>query len=198
MKGFASIILLAGVAGLLVASASLPRISLDALGDEVNTTQYWRTQLENDVDRIIREGLHAGVIAQLEPNTIKNIINARILEYVNTLPQQEETGIVFSSGISRLENVSYLSLLHQPLFPATLTELNQQSHVLILPLIGSTRYGEYTYTGGENGTRIVHVRMKTPHAETLFAIPSGYRACVTTLLPDWPCATTGTKKEETT
>ncbi|MEK6821530.1 MAG: hypothetical protein AABY11_03985, partial [archaeon] len=71
MKGFASIILLAGVAGLLVASASLPRISLDALGDEVNTTQYWRTQLENDVDRIIREGLHAGVIAQLEPNTIK-------------------------------------------------------------------------------------------------------------------------------
>ena len=73
----------------------------------------------------------------------------------------------------------------QSLIPALL--LNQNSHVLLLPLDETQRYGEYTYTGGLLGTEILLIEWKTNEAKILFALPSGYRTCVTTLMPTIAC-----------
>lgn len=177
MRGFASILFLTILAELLVALAipietNQTNRSIDGL------LLLRRTEMENGIDEIVREKLQVGLLTQQPPELIKNEINKSIIDYVNGFSNNHTEPITYQTGFRHLTQQSYLSLVLQPVEkPLTLTQLNQNSHVLILPLSQTIRYGEYAYTGGLAGTSIASVHLNANEHQTLFAIPSGYRIC---------------------
>lgn len=147
-----------------------------------------RTEMENGVDVIVREGLQEGLIGQLPPETIKNAINSKIIHYLNAFPANHHEPITYENGFGHLTQQSYLSLLLQPLEKElSLASLNHHSHVLVLPVSQTARYGEYTYTGGLTGTRILIQKMSADNHATFFALPTGYRVCSMTGVTEFPC-----------
>ncbi|MFH0970245.1 MAG: hypothetical protein V1776_02175 [Candidatus Diapherotrites archaeon] len=187
MRGYVSLLLLLTLSMLLA--------TLHAT--QGNTTPYEgeepilflrRTEMENGIDLIIHQTLHEGLILQQEPNTIQTRIHERILTYATTFSTQHGEPITYRIGMGNLTHTQYLSLLDQILFPTTITSLNENSHVLILPLTGNARYGEYSYTGGAGGNQIFQIQLETQNHQTIVVIPSGYRACVTTFSTKWECA----------
>ncbi len=189
MRGFASILFLIVLVELLVALA-LPIQGMHHNREIDDVLLLRRTEMENGIDTIVREGLHAGLLAQQPPELIKNEINIRIIEYVNGFSARHEEPITYAIGFGHLTQQSYLTLLLQPLQnPLTLNQLNQNTHVLVLPISQTIRYGEYAYTGGTFGTEILSVHLNANDHRTLFALPSGYRVCGMTGKIELPCVT---------
>jgi hypothetical protein len=186
-KGFASILFLLGIAALL---ASIAVLHHPLLHESTATPALFlrRTEMENHVDAIIREELRQGLLKKLSAGAIQTLINQRIIEYLNAFPSLRKEPITYHPGFGSLLHTQYSSLLiTQEWEPLTLLQLNQNSHVLILPITGNARYGEYSYTGGVNATSILINRLHAQNEHTLFALPSGYRACATTIHPAWEC-----------
>lgn len=146
-----------------------------------------RLEMETNIDTIIRDELFAGARTSLPASTIQLRINTAILNYLTRFPSAHPDSLTYSTGFSTLSQTNYLSLLSSPQRPPTLLELQSASHVLILPLSQTERYAEYSYTGGAFGTTILHSRLRARDANTLFALPSGYHACVTSFQKGWLC-----------
>ena len=100
---------------------------------------------------------------------------------------QSTQPITIQIGFGTHQTTNYFSLLDNPLTAATVEMLNANSHVLILPINPTQRYGEYTYTGGNVGSSIFIARIETKNAQTLTALPAGYRICASTALGVLPC-----------
>ncbi|MEK6902615.1 MAG: hypothetical protein AABX02_03445 [archaeon] len=191
MRGFASILFLMMMVGLLVTLAlPLEGIQTDRRVNDVLLLR--RTEMEKGIDQIVREGLQEGLITQLPSETIRTHINQKIIDYLNAFPAQHDEPIAYEMGFGHLTHQSYLTLLLLPVEkPLTLIQLNQNSHVLVLPVSQTIRYGEYAYTGGEFGTSILSVRMHANEHRTLFVLPSGYRICGMTGKKELPCVAEG-------
>lgn len=190
MKGFASLIFLLGISTLIFTlSQAHPRIS--TTHPAFDTLFLRRTEMENGVDALIREELYAGLVLKQNPNVIKNKINQRIVEYLTDFPTRHGEPIHYSSGMGILAYTNYHSLLLKPLTPLTTNQLDTHSHVLVLPVSQTIEYGEYTYTGGMDGTGVLASIFTSENHQTLFAIPPGYRSCATNLVKEWNCPPQG-------
>ncbi len=185
-KGFVSFLFLMGAASVLVLSSAWPMIAYPSSTGIFFLSSH-RLQLEQNVDGLIQEELYLGLLAQLSAEELKSRVNQKIVEYFSRVSARTNEGVSFSPGFSALSVPSYLSLLSQPLRPVSLFQLNQNSHVLILPVSQVAKYAEYSYTGGVFASDVVHVRMFSSDGNTLFALPLGYRSCVTTFQKKWPC-----------
>lgn len=150
-----------------------------------------RVEWENALDTIIREELFFSTRAGFPANVIRSRINARVLDYVSTFPNTHGGAIVYSSGFSTLSHTHYLSLLSEPIIPISLPALDARSLVLIISVSQTEKYAEYVYTGGFSGASILHTRMIAGDFNSLAALPSGYRICITTFTPAWPCVERG-------
>ncbi len=146
-----------------------------------------RLEMELNVDALIREELHAGLRANLPPETIKLNINRRILDYLSAFSSLHGDSFTYETGFSTLTQTNYLSLFFSPQIPANLIQFHSASHVLVLPVSQTERYGEYSYTGSVLGVSVLHTRIRSRDANTLFALPIHYRICTTTFQKDWPC-----------
>lgn len=190
MKGFASLLFLLALSTLLFTiQLSHPRAS--TAHPAFDTLFLRRTEMENGVDRIIREELYAGLLLKQPPNTIKSKINQRITTYLQEFPSRHGEPVEYSSGIGILLYTNYHSLLLNPPIPLQSALLDVHSHMLVLPVAENVEYGEYTYTGGLNGTGVLVNILTNGNHQTLFAIPPGYRVCATNLVKEWPCPPLG-------
>jgi hypothetical protein len=190
MRGFASLLFLLALSTLLFTLRAVD-YSPPFIHPAFDTLFLRRTEMENGVDSLIREELHAGLVLKLPPQTIQTKINERIIEYLDEFPSRHGEPIEYSSGMGPLIYTNYSSLLLNPLIPLNTTLLNAHSHVLVLPVSETIRYGEYSYTGGVNGTGVLTTVLTEGNHQTLFALPLGYRACATTLTKEWPCTPYG-------
>lgn len=146
-----------------------------------------RLEMEMNVDSLIREELYAGLRANLLPETIKLKINQRVLDYLTQFPSAHDDSFTYETGFSALNQTNYLSLFFSPQIPANLIQFHAASHVLVLPVSQTERYGEYSYTGSIFGSSVLHTRIRSRDVNTLFALPIGYRVCTTTFQKNWPC-----------
>jgi hypothetical protein len=185
-RGFASFLFFFLAAPLLLLALAWPSLSHSS-DSPPSLLSLRRLELETDVDTIIRDELFAGARTTLPAATIQLRINQAIMNYLTLFPSAHSDSIEYSTGFSSLSQTNYLSLLSAPLRPPTLVELQSSSHVLILPLSQTQRYVEYSYTGGAFGTSILHMRLRARDSNTLFALPTGYHACVTSFQKEWPC-----------
>ena len=185
-KGFVSFFFFLLLAPIIALSSSWP---VPAFDDAViRHLSFRRFEMETNVDAIIRGELHAGLLANLPPETIKVNINQRVLDYLSSVEVAHDDSFHYETGFSVLAQTNYLSLFFSPQTPANLLSFHSASHVLVLPVSQVERYGEYSYTGGLFGTNVLHTRIRSRDANTLFALPIGYRICTTTFQKDWPCA----------
>lgn len=186
MKGFASLVFLLALSTLLFTiQQSTP--STSTTHPAFDSLFLRRTEMENGVDVLIREELYEGLLLKLPPNTIKNQINQRIITYLQEFPARHGEPITYTSGVGILIYTNYNALLLNPPIPLATPLLNTHSHVLVLPVTENVEYGEYTYTGGVNGTGVLMSILTNENHQTLFALPPNYRVCATNLVKEWPC-----------
>ena len=186
MRGFVSILFLIALSSLTLALHQSPT-PLHAPHPAFDTLFLRRTEMENGVDTLIRDELFEGLVLKLPPETIRTRINTRLHAYLADFPARHGEPIQYEEGIGTLVYTQYSSLLLNPILPTNPFVLDAHSHVLVLPVTEKIEYGEYSYTGGTNGTGILVDVMQEGNYRTLFALPSGYRVCATNLLKEWPC-----------
>ena len=190
MRGFASLLFLLALSTLLFTiQQAHPYTS--TIHPAFDSLFLRRTEMENGIDELIREELYAGLLLKHPPNIIKSTINQRIIQYLQDFPARHGEPIDYSTGIGPLTYTNYHSLLLTPPVPLQSTWMDAHSHVLVLPVTENVEYGEYTYTGGVNGTGVLVNILTNGNHQTLFAIPPGYRVCATTLVKEWPCPPQG-------
>lgn len=190
MKGFASLLFLLALSTLLLTiHQSTPYAS--TTHPAFDSLFLRRTEMENGVDTIIRDELHAGLLLKHTPNVIKNNINQRIAEYLHDFPARHGEPIAYEAGIGTLSYTNYHALLLNPLTPTYPTLIDAHSHVMVLPITQTIEYGEYTYTGGTNGAGVLATILTHENYQTLFALPPGYRVCATNVVKEWPCPPQG-------
>lgn len=192
MKGFASYFFL-----LFLASMGVSQYAFSLTSASIATTTTYpihalgfeRTQLEHAMDAIIEEELVKGMQLHLPSEQIKTTINQALLQLLSHYIQenQSNSSITIQLGMGTLQTTDYFSLLDSSRIIPTIEILNANSHVLVLPLNSAQRYGEYTYTGGTHGSGIFIARIETTHAQTLAALPAGYRICASTATGALPC-----------
>lgn len=146
-----------------------------------------RLEMETNIDALIREELYTGLRANLPPETIKLKINQRVLDYLSSFSATHRDSFTYETVFSPLTQTNYLSLFFSPQVPANLIQFHSASHVLVLPVSQTERYGEYSYTGGVFGSSVLHTRIHSRDANTLFALPIGYHICTTTFQKNWSC-----------
>lgn len=186
MKGFVSLLFLLALATLLTTTLTLHPPTIQH-PPELDILFLRRTEMENGIDSIIHDEMNRGLILNLPAEEIKTLVNGKILQYVNQFPNEHDEPLTYSNGMGILPFTSYSNLLTTPLTPLSLEILNSHSHVIVLPLSETLRYGEYSYTGGPAATGIVVTMIHSDSYQTLFAIPSGYHACGTNLIPTIDC-----------
>jgi hypothetical protein len=186
MRGFASLLFLLTLSTLLF-TIQQPHPYASTIHPAFDTLFLRRTEMENGIDTLIREELYAGLLLKLPPTIIKNKINQRIIAYLQDFPARHGEPIEYSAGVGILPYTNYHSLLLNPITPLHPSLLDDHSHVLVLPVTENVEYGEYTYTGGVNGTGVLVDILTNENHQTLFALPPGYRVCATNLMKEWPC-----------
>ncbi len=184
-KGFVSFLFFLLLVPIIVLSSAWPSPSFD--DSSIRHLSLRRLEMETNVDAIVRDELYTCLRANLPSETIKMKINQRVLDYLSSIEAAHDDSFSYETGFSTLAQTNYLSLFFSPQKPANLLSFHSVSHVLVLPVSQVERYGEYSYTGGLFGTSILHTRIRSRDANTLFAFPIGYRICTTTFQKDWPC-----------
>lgn len=189
-RGFVSFLFLLALAPIVLLSQGWP--SPSSPDDfSLRILSLRRLEIETNIDTIIRDELFAGARTTIPPDVIQANVNARIIDYFQQFSSVHRDSIHYSSGFSLLTQTNYLSLFSQPLLPLSFFQLQSSSHVLVLPVSQTERYAEYSYTGGPFGASVLHSRLHAHDANTLFALPPGYRVCVTSFQKDWPCVERG-------
>ncbi len=189
-RGFASYLFILGIATILALNTAFPHAPPSSHPIEMRRMATHRLLLENGIDSIIVETLREGLVLKEEPETIRTRIHQKILDFISIYPTQTNEPISFTMGFVALEGTNYFSIFDEdaPPLPLTLSHLNTNAHVLVLPLEENARYGEYTYTGGSGGNEIPVITITAPPHSTLWTLPSGYHVCVFSLTGEVPCA----------
>lgn len=188
-RGFVSFLFFLLLFPLLLVSLHSPSFGIETSSPHLLSLR--RLEWESALDAHIREELFFSTRAGFPPAIIRSRINARIFNYLSGFPVSHSDAISYSSGLSSLSRTQYLSLLSQPLTPLSIPSLNAHSLVVVIPVSQTEKYSEYIYTGGFSGSTIVHTRMVARDFNSLAALPSGYRICITTFQPAWPCVERG-------
>lgn len=194
MKGFASILLIVLLAGILTSTQIIQNQTYLSSQTEIRTISLHRTILENAVEKITEEELKKAIQENKKPEEIKQAINQKIIQFLETYSGETEKPIAIQNQTGELNQPNYLSLLFsEKNEPLTIQKMNENTHVLLLPINENLTYAEYTYTGGTNGKKIAWSRIKGKKSQTIFAIPTGYQVCSTNY-QIVPCVQTGEKK----
>jgi len=188
-RGFVSFLFFLLLSPLLILPLHSSSLELETSSPRLLSLR--RMEWENTLDTIIREELFVSTRAGFPAHEVRSRINARIVAFVANFPSSHGDAIVYSSGFSTLFHSHYLSLLSEDIAPISLSALDARSLVLIIPVSQTEKYAEYVYTGGFSGASILHTRMVARDFNSLVALPSGYRICITTFQLSWPCAGSG-------
>lgn len=184
-RGFVSFLFFLLLAPILLVPLLPPSSGIETSSPRLLSIR--RLEWEASLDALIREELFFSTRAGFPSHVIRSRVNARILDYLSRFPSLHADAISYSSGLSPLSHSRYLSLLSQPLSPLSVPALNAHSLVLVIPVSQTEKYAEYVYTGGFSGSTILHTRMVARDFNSLAALPSGYRICITTFQPAWSC-----------
>jgi hypothetical protein len=187
MRGFASFVFFIMVSGILLGLAQMQNNDYFSKQTEARKIALHRTSMENAVEKMIKRELQKELESHSNPEEIKNKINRQIIWFLEEYSTEAEKPVTIYHQFGELQTPHYLSLLFSNINePVSIEKLNENTHVLLLPIEENITYGEYTYTGGSFGTSILWSRIKGINSETIFAIPSGFRICSTNL-QNVPC-----------
>ena len=187
MKGFASFVFFILVSGTLISLTHIQNNTHFSKQTEIRKIALHRTNMENAIEKIVKEELQKELLLNSNPEKIKNNINQQISWFLEEYSEGVGEPITINHQFGELQTSYYLSLLFSNINESFRVEkLNENTHLLLLPIEENITYGEYTYSGGNFGTSILWSHIKGKNSETIFAIPSGFRVC-STILQTVPC-----------